>query len=57
MQSSVARAQNMCKAIEMLSVLGEKKSILIQVLRVTEYISIFPLTCSSKAVQLHKSSY
>lgn len=25
MQSSVARAQNTCKAIEMLSVLGEKK--------------------------------
>jgi len=57
MQLSGARAWNMCKAIEMLSVLGGKKSILIHVLRVTEYISIFPLTCSFKAVQLHKSSY
>lgn len=33
------------------------KSILIQVLGIPEYRSIFPLTCSFKAVPLHKSSY
>lgn len=38
-------------------VLWVGKIILIQVLGIPEYRSIFPLTCSFKAVPLHKSSY